>query len=48
MVAKKDKKIEIKLYKCSKCGKEVVADDFNKYFNICFICENKCGNSLMR
>ena len=51
MVAKENKqeiKTEVKLYKCNKCGKEVVADDFNSYYSICFKCENKSGNSLMR
>lgn len=45
---KQEKKTEIKLYKCAKCGKEVVADDFNSYYGICFKCEKGCGNSLMR
>jgi len=38
---------EIKLYKCQKCDKEVVADDYNFYFKLCYNCEKNSGNSLM-
>lgn len=37
-----------KLYKCQQCDKEVVADDYNFYFNICYVCEKNSGNSLIK
>lgn len=39
----KEKQTKPKLYKCQKCDKEVVADDYNFYFKICIKCEKKSG-----
>ena len=44
MAQENEKQIASKLYKCQKCGKEVVADDFNFYYKICYTCEHKSGN----
>ena len=47
MFAKKiDEKTKIpKLYKCQKCGKKVILDDYNLYFQICITCEHKSGTT---
>ena len=40
-----DRKSEVKLYECQKCGDRVVADDYNFAFHICITCENKSGST---